>query len=161
MDIKNLVKVADANSRTATKYNKVVNVDEAGTITVLQEVFSYGDGYKGATGAEFAPVSEEEYEESTSLEAVTEYIEGATELPEQYESYEAWAEDIIAAGEAGDLVFDQSYSSLWDMMREECGLSDEEAYIFDCIGGGRMFNANYQGNVNPELSEVIREAESK
>lgn len=159
MDYKKLIKVVD--SRNVQEINKVVNVDEDGEITVLQEIFNYDDGCKGATGSRFYPISEGEYEERTTREAIAEFLEGATELYPEYDSYEDWADAIIANGEEGEVMFDNSYSNLWDMMREECGLSEEDAYVFDCVGGGRMFDANYQGNVNPELSELIRKAESK
>jgi hypothetical protein len=61
----------------------------------------------------------------------------------------------------GELIFDYSYCHLWDYLRTELNLNENQAYIFDCIGGGRCFDENFQGNVNPELSEIIREYEQK
>ena len=45
-------------------------------------------------------------------------------------------------------------------MREELNLSKDEAYIFNCLGGGRYFDKDYQGNYNEELSQLIREIEA-
>jgi len=57
------------------------------------------------------------------------------------------------------MMFDTSYKELWDYMRQELNLNEEEAYIFNCTGGGRCFDKNFQGNINPELSKKIRNAE--
>jgi len=67
-----------------------------------------------------------------------------------------------AATEEGltELFFDLSYNELWDYLREDLNLSQEEAYIFSCVGGGRCFDSDFKGNINPELSLIIREFES-
>ncbi len=150
--------------REQINYNKIVNIDEDGEITVLDYVFDDGDGFKGATGTRFQPVSRAEYEERTTLEAIIEYLMDATnELPEQYRrgGFEAWAQAIIDNGEEGNLAFDQSYSNLWDYLRKEAGLDEESAYIFTCTGGGRCFGAKFKGNKNKELSAIIRKYETK
>ena len=108
--------------RQETKYNKIVNFDEdTKQITVLDGIFKYEDGFKGATGSKFEPVSRDEVK---------------------------------------DFVFDTSYNELWEYLREELNLSEDEAYIFNCIGGGRCFDKDFNGNINPELSILIREIES-
>lgn len=150
--------------REQITYNKVVHISEDGEITVLDYVFDYGDGFKGATGSHFMPVSREEYEENTTLEAITDYLMDATnELPEQFRrgGFEAWAKAVIDNGEEGQIMYDQSYSTLWDYLREEAGLDEESAYIFTCTGGGRCFGADFQGNKNEELCAIIREYETK
>lgn len=148
--------------RQQTDFKKVVNISEAGEITVLDYVFDHGDGFKGATGSKFYPVSREEYEERTDLEYITEYlIDSGLELPEDFKrgGFDAWAKAIKQAGEDGTFMFDQSYSELWDMLREVSGLNEDEAFIFECVGGGRCFDKDFQGNVNPELSAIIRDFE--
>ena len=67
---------------------------------------------------------------------------------------------MIANDEVKDFVFDTSYDELWDYLREELNLSEDEAYIFNWIGGGRCFDKDYQGNYNEKLSQLIREIES-
>lgn len=141
------------------EYGKVVNVSEDGQITVLDSVFRYNDGFKGAVGSKFYPVSEEEYEERTTKEAIIEYLFDAIDEDEEY--IENMAEEIIGNGLEGETMFDNSYPEYWDEMRKELGLSEEDAFIFDCVGGGRCFDKDFQGNVNPELSAIIRQYESK
>ena len=151
-----------------TDYNKVVNIADDGEITLLDYTFDHGDGFKGATGTMFYPVSLAQYEEQTTLEAIEDRLEGAIpieDIPHAYTGtkkrpYKKWAQAIIDADEAGDLAFDQSDSHLWDYLRETCGHDDETAYIYECVGCGRMFNNTFEGNVNPELSAIIRDFET-
>lgn len=162
--------------RTETKYNKVVNFDEdTKEITVLDGTFKYTTEteyktgiesvvtMKGATGTRFEPISLEEYEDRTDEDNFVEYlIDSGMELPEDYKrtGFEGLANAMIANDEVKDFVFDTSYSELWDYLREETGLTENEAYIFNCIGGGRCFDKDFQGNKNTELSAIIREFET-
>lgn len=146
--------------REQIDFNKVVNIAEDGEITVLDYVFDHGNGFKGATGTRFYPVSKKYYNKRTTIAAIAEHLEGCIREDElKYPSYKSWAKAIKQAGEDGEFMFDQSYSGSWDMLREVSGLNEDEAFIFECTGGGRCFDKNYQGNVNPELSAVIREFE--
>lgn len=157
--------------RQQTDYNKVVNIAEDGEITVLDYTFDHGDGFKGATGSKFYPVSQDYYEEQTTLKAIEERLSDSVredEIPNQYamktgakRPYKKWAEAILDAGEEGEFAFDTSYSHLWDYLREVCGHDESSAYIYECVGGGRCFDKDFNGNVNPELSVIIREHESK
>lgn len=147
-----------------TDYYKIVNIDEeTGEITMLDYVFNHGDGFKGATGTRFEPISKEAYNESTSRENIIEYlIHSGMELPDDHKShgFEGFANAIINAGEAGEIMFDLSYNEKWDNLRFELGLTKDEAFIFNCIGGGRCFDKNFNGNRNTKLSKIIREYES-
>lgn len=158
-------------TKEQTSYNKVVNIAEDGEITVLDYTFKHSPDFKGATGSKFYPVSREQYEERTTLSSVADFLESAVsedEVPNQYREhergfykypYKRWAKDIIDADEEGSIMFDQSYSELWPMLREAAELDEEQAFIFECVGGGRCFDKDFEGNVNPELSAIIREFE--
>ena len=147
-----------------TKYNKIVNFDEdTKEITVLDGIFKYEDGFKGATGSKFEPVSRDEYEDRTDEDNFVEYlIDSGIDLPDNFKrsGFEGLAKAMIANDEVEGFVFDTSYNELWDYLREELNLSEDEAYIFNCIGGGRCFDKDFNGNINPELSILIREVES-
>ena len=147
-----------------TKYNKIVNFDEdTKEITVLDGIFKYEDGFKGATGSKFEPVSRDEYEDRTDEDNFVEYlIDSGIDLPDNFKrsGFEGLAKAMIANDEVKDFVFDTSHNELWDYLREELNLSEDEAYIFNCIGGGRCFDKDFNGNINPELSILIREIES-
>ena len=150
--------------RKETIYNKVVNVAEDGEITVLDYIFDHGDGFKGATGSKFYPVSRERYEEETERENVIErLIDSGIELPEQFKrgGFNELHEAMEANGEIEQFCFDTSYSNLWDYLREELNLTEDEAFIFECVGGGRCFDKNFKGTHNKELHKLIRKAESK
>lgn len=141
-------------------YKSVVNF-ENGEITVLDYVFDDGNGWKGATGTIFRPISREQYDEDTTFENIREQLKEMSDLPKEYwdGGYNEWTQAIIDNGETENVLYDTSYEELWDNLREELGLDEDSAYIFDCCGGGRCFSKDYQGNINPELSKVIREYE--
>ena len=148
--------------RQAKNYNKVVNFDKE--ITVLEQVFNYKDGFKGAVGTKFEPISKAYYDEVmekylNNPQAVSEYWNDNIGEPLTYNEYEAIAndeDDVIRL--CGGL--DDSYSEMWDELREVTELTEDEAYMFNCIGGGRCFTKDFQGNFNKELSKLIREYES-
>lgn len=149
------------------EFNKVVNYNkETNEITVLDDVFSgvfsYNDGFYGATGTTFLPVSKAEYKERTKKANVIEKILEVG-VPELFQltgangCYKAMKEN----GEIESFMFDTSYSELWKYLRKELKLNKTNAYIFECTGGGRCFDNNFNGNVNPELSEIIRKFETE
>jgi len=150
-------------NREQINYNKVVNIAEDGEITVLDYVFNYTDGFKGATGSKFYPVSQSEYDEQTTEDNVIDYLcDSGMEIPKDQQR-NGWqgVYDAMDSKEIESLMWDLSYSELWDYLREECKLSAEDAVIFNCVGGGRCFDANFTGNVNKELSAIIRKYEGK
>lgn len=151
--------------RAQTDYNKVVNFNkETNEITVLDYTFDNG-GFKGATGSIFEPISKQQYKEQTTGEAVSEYLQSCYDRDDLKKyigtgSYKEAAKKIKKAGEVRELIFDDSYSELWGYLRTELKLNFDEAYIFNCIGGGRCFDKDFEGNINTELIEVIRQFES-
>lgn len=148
-----------------TKYNKVVNIAEDGEISVLNYTFEHSKDFRGATGNRFYPITENEIQErigdyeDNDMEFLKYWADNIGDITSQMiDNIDTSREALI------EFFFDSSYSELWDYMREELGKTDatKEDYpvIFDCVGGGRMFDADFQGNVNPELSKIIREFES-
>lgn len=151
------------NDVKRTVYDKIVNVSEDGEITVLNDIFEYPDGMKGATGSKFYAVSKEEYEEKTDRDEITEYlIDSGMELPENFKrgGFNEMVDAIIANNEEGSVMFDQSYIEIWDYLRKELKLTENEAFIFNCVGGGRCFDKNFKGTHNKHLHALIRKAES-
>ena len=147
------------NMRNQQNINKIVNVvNENNKITeihVLAHVFEYEDGFKGATGSRFDVISKLEYKERMKRKNIIAYlVDCGVERKQAKEIHKT-----SSINELENLMFDLSYSSLHDYMREELKLSEKEAFIFCCSGGGRMFGTCYQGNYNPDLSRLIREYE--
>jgi hypothetical protein len=163
--------------RTETAYNKEVNYDkESGEIIVLGSIFSYTKEteyatgvesvitMQGATGNTFEVVSRDQFNET-----IEPYLNEPKELLKYYVEQGLGItvemidniDDVVTEEGLKKLFFDLSYDELWDYLREELNLSEEEAYIFNCVGGGRCFDSDFEGNINPELSAIIREFESK
>lgn len=136
--------------------NKVVKV-EGNTITVLESAFEYEDGFKGLTGTMFEVVTEDGY-----WDRVEELLEDPSALSEywhdltgEYLSYDQVINISSDEEEIKNLLFDTSYEGLWDYIREELNLSEDEAYIFNCIGGGRCFTAQDKFTHNKELEKYL------
>lgn len=147
--------------------NKVVKV-VGNEITILDSAFEYEDGFKGLTGSVFEPISKAYYKEQTKLSEVEDYLRSSVsenDIPNEYlytdsgkiskNPYKRWAKDIKEADELEQVMFDTSYEGLWDYLREELNLSEEEAYIFNCIGGGRCFTAQDKFTHNKELEKYL------
>ena len=116
---------------------------------------------KGATGSVFEPISKEQFDE-----VIEPYLNDDKELliymAENFGDLNRKMIEAVDSSEEAlkNLFFDLSYQELWEYIREELNLSEDEAYIFNRIGWGRCFDKDFQGNINPELSEIIREFES-
>lgn len=61
--------------RHATCYYDVIGTTSDGGVVILEEVFKYPDGFKGATGALVYPVSEDEIERALSDDEKEDYYE--------------------------------------------------------------------------------------
>ena len=137
------------------KINKVVKVD-GNVITVLQEAFEYASGFKGLTGSVFEAVSKSEF-----YEVLEPYLDNDKEtliyLDENFGDLNREIIEGVDSSEEAltDLFFDTSYSDMWDYLREELDLSEDEAYIFNCIGGGRCFSADDKFTHNRELEKYL------
>lgn len=152
--------------KTEEKFFEIVNVADDGEIQVLQSIFKYTDGgkLKGATGARFYPVSRHRYEEIVRMgddEIAEHLIDAGFELPDHHKKggYIEWAAQFDENDKL-QLFFDLSYQENWNELREKAGLSEDEAYIFECAGGGRMFDKDFKGNRNDALCEKIRKIEA-
>jgi hypothetical protein len=139
------------SERKSQEFNVVVNV-EGIEIDVLNDAFDYGD-MKGLTGSSFRAVSQEEYNDSVDEDNIKDYLTdaGIDDVDDYYDSM-----DMTAIEET---VFDFSYSSMWDEIRQATGFSEEEYPIFTCTGGGRMFSVGDVWNIRPDLQYLIDEYE--
>ena len=146
-------------NKQETHYNKVVHI-ENGEIQVLDYTFKHSPTFKGATGNRFNPISRAEYKERMSRESVVEYLLGCgmDSITTRTQATGAYKE-MKSTGELEEFIFDLSYSNLWDYLRT-FGYPEKDYPVFACVGGGRMFDKDFQGNINPELSKIIREFES-
>lgn len=140
---------------------EVVNIDEeSNEIWVLNDLFDHGNGFTGAIGSKFIPISKAEYKEMTSKKEVIQRIMDCYDTVTSYNRAEKIYKEMKQKCELTKFIFDLSYAELWDKLREY-GFNKKEYPIFECISSGRMFDANFKGNVNTHLSEKIREYEKR
>lgn len=163
---KPVIKNERDGNRIQYDFFKVVNYDkETKEITVLDYAFNdtlHHKPFNGCTGTKFEIISKAEYKERTSKENVIDYlIDSGLELPKEHlrGGWNSVYKEMKANNEIDSFIFDISYSELHDYLRKELKLNKNEAFTFSCIGGGRCFNKDFKGNINPELSEVINQFE--
>ena len=154
-------------TRTATTYNEILGRDEHGSVIVLDEVFEYEQGCKGATGSRFEIVSREEVEEAIETENFEEYAreiwqmevaEGVTTS-----GLEGWIEHHFETEEEKiEYLYDNSYSHLHPAIREAFDVPEDA--VINCTGGGRMFPGALEGlewlpGQREQFEQVILSAE--
>lgn len=150
--------------RTERNYNKIVNFDEdLREVTILERIFEDGS-FKGAVGSVFTYMNEDEYKEQLNEyygypDAVSEYWE------DNIGTFLSYSDMLSIANNEEEierliLGIDSPEESLIDDIREELNLSEKEAFRFNFSSGGRCFDKHFEGNINTELSEVIRNIES-
>jgi hypothetical protein len=138
------------------KINEVVNISNDNEIIVLDYLFRHGDGFKGAVGSSFFPVSKEYYRDRLKKKNVLEYLTDAgLSKSDSLAAYKQYKDQ----DRLHELMFDTSYKELWDYLRS-FGYSSKDFPIFECIGGGRCFDQNFEGNKNTRLNKWIRKFES-
>ena len=154
-------------TRTATTYNEILGRDEHGSVIVLDEVFEYDYGFRGATGSAFEIVSREEVEEAIETENFKGYAreiwqmevaEGITES-----GLEEWTENYFGTEEEKiESRYDRSYSHMHPAIREAFNVPEDA--VINCTGGGRMFPDALEGlewlpGQREQFEQVILDAE--
>lgn len=130
-----------ANERAEKKYNLVLGKDGDGIVTILDEVFRYGDGFSGATGTMVRPVTSEEISIALSLDEKTSFYEenwrydagsqNGTELSlKEYVRRIPKSEYLDSRFEPYEPISARKIAAL---------LGDEEPERYEVIGCGRIF----------------------
>lgn len=73
---------------------------------------------------DFDVYTQEEYEKSCTIEALAEHLKELDELPEDYSSYEEYAEEMQDS--IDKILFDFSYSDQWDELCKMAGISAKD-----------------------------------
>lgn len=154
-------------TRTATTYNEILGRDEHGSVIVLDDVFEYDYGFKGATGTRFEIVSREEVEEAIEPGNFEDYAreiwrmevaEGVTES-----GLEEWTEHYFETEEEKiEYLYDSSYPHMHPAIREAFNVPEDA--VINCTGGGRMFPGALEGlewlpGQREQFEQVILDAE--
>ena len=163
--------------RKETIYNQIIGIKD-GNLVLLNYIFDNGNDFKGATGAYFEVLSQDEAERLTDDFDGDELWRMAVAAGDTTLGLDDWTAEYIYACKLDGLDFpmqDNSYlnelsRALNDLSEENledlhfyyenCGLSYED-YIFNCVGGGRCFDANDKWDVvfRPDLLEKIMAVE--
>ena len=141
-------------------YNDVVAVDRFGSVLILDSIFDDGRGFKGATGSDVIPMSEEQYNHAVSPDNILEHYR------------DVWRQDAGSANgtELGlEAWVDENYAELVDSI---CEWFDEEflqaagidCYAAEVVGCGRIFREGWDTApgikiIRPDLQKLINDAE--
>lgn len=149
-------------SRQAVRYNQIVG-ERGGAVYVLEEIFNYDDGFKGATGYSMRPVYQDEIDSENDPENVAEYCgdiwreqvaSGATEL-----GLAEWCEQVVRDSECEGRLFpldDDSFRGDFEQAIEQA--TPEIQAKVKAIGGGCVaWQVEGCGRCLGELDEVWRE----
>lgn len=150
------------NNEKRTEYNKLIGrIGEK--YYFLDDIFQYDDNFKGATGSVLIPLTEEECQEineqANDDSELTDFWKQAVEADRTTDSLEDWCEQV--RDEQGeDAGLDPSYRAKYMQILQKI---KPDTYTTDCVGGGRCFDIDMEWDeiYNPELWELIKQAESK
>ena len=135
VDINHMRTERQTKTMKKTIYDALIGYNAGGAAVLLCYTFNYGDGFKGAVGATLELVSQEQYDEATTAEALEEYAEelwraDAAQPNGTTLGLSDWAE--MARDELIESLFDDSYGYL---------VPEGEHVTTHYISGGRIWDA--------------------
>jgi hypothetical protein len=163
------------NTYKQDDYCKVVAQNGNGELIMLDYIFDDGDGFKGATGSIFRPVSVDEHDERYSIEGLKNHGYGdlwksAVQEGQTEDSLDDWLQDVLDM-DGVESVFDLSFSLQIEaevnrLVKEgklKPEYADREQYpFFEYVSSGRCFDKDdkYETVFEPELLKKIRAIET-
>ena len=143
-------------TRAEKTYNLVLGTQEDGTVIVLDYLFHYGDGFKGAVGSHLSPVAQEQIDQALTLDEKTEWYEeiwrsdaGSSNGTEK--SLKEWV-DGISDDEYIDGRFEEYHTiSAADVA---AAVGQEVPARYELIGLGRTFPRALEGITLIDSDEV-------
>lgn len=162
------------HDRKATTYNQIVGITKAGTLYVLDDIFKYTDGFKGATRYEMEPLTDKAIE-IRSDDEVIEQLYADSETDRSFENWKAVAQDELGADQhyiGDDPSFRTPTAKAFDALTPEqkaliegyfAGRFDGKRVDWDCVCCGRcgkISEDDFEIIINHDLLGKIIEAES-
>jgi len=156
--------------RNDKHYNKIVaRVDNE--YYVLQYTFEHDDGFKGAVGSVFYPITKNCYDWDNDIENLKERMIYRY-LSIKRDKYGNFSEDDIDENDFTDWCENLEDEDIYDLSYFDIGMevaklyeseSGEMTVFSECIGGGRCFDpdTSYTEIYEPELMEIINKLEGK
>ena len=167
-------------TREETKINQIVGI-KSGELYVLEDVFKYSDGFKGATGYSMNVIIQEYIDNMNDidyLETELDYLwRDAVQAGKTTDSLREYMKSLVDECQFYGQLFpldDNSYRYDTEKLVEELPAEQKaelekvfgimgEDYVTWSVGGcGRCFNANDEWDVifRPDLLELIKQYES-
>lgn len=167
-------------TREETKINQIVGVKD-GELYILEDVFKYSDGFKGATGYHMGVISQSYIDEMNDINFLCEEydylwreaVQGGHTTDSLQEYMQSWIDETYYS----DQLYpsdDNSFRYQTEKLVEELpadqkqelekvfGVMGEDFAAWSVSGCGRCFNPNDEWDVvfRPDLLELIKQYES-
>ena len=168
-------------TRQETKINQIVGIKD-GELYVLEDVFKYGGGFKGATGYHMNVITQEYIDEMNDIDMLCEeydYLwreevqaghtdEGLREWMEKWQYASVNFYDYLYPSDDNSFRYqtENLVEELPDDQKQELekvfGVMGEDYATWSVSGCGRCFNPNDKWDVvfRPDLLELIKQYES-
>ena len=160
-------------TRTSTEYNKIVGIKDD-TIYVLEEIFQYEDGTKGAIGYGMRPLTQAEIDNGNDTENLRDLWKEAVRYDQTELGLEDYADDLRYNCEGyypyDDDSFRYDFNNLLEKLPEKFrikienifGIRDEDYIDWTYENAGCCFNAEDKWDVviDKDLIEKIKEVEA-
>lgn len=147
------------------KINKIVGFKlGSGEVYILNDVFKYNDGFKGACGAILEPVTQSYIDENNDIEFIMNEVEFLWKESSSRDSLREYSEQMLNEIDGLFLYHDTSYINTEGLDDLLCKF--EGAVTWNCIGGGRCFDLELFNNpdfivINQDLVDLIKQYETK
>lgn len=167
-------------TREETKINQIVGIKN-GELYVLEDVFKYSDGFKGATGYSMNVITQEYIDDMNDidyLETELDYLwREAVQAGETTDNLREYIESLVDKCQSHGQLYpsdDNSFRYDTEKLVEELpaeqkaelekvfGVMGKDYATWSVSGCGRCFNANDEWDVifRPDLLELIKQYES-
>ena len=167
-------------TREEIKINQIVGIKN-GELYVLEDVFKYSDGFKGATGYSMNVITQEYIDNMNDIDYLENELEylwrEAVQAEKTTDSLREYMESLVDESQFYGQLFpldDNSYRYDTEKLVEELpaeqkaelekvfGVMGEDYATWSVSGCGRCFNANDKWDVvfRPDLLELIKQYES-
>lgn len=166
-------------AREETKINQIVGIKQ-GELYILEDVFKYSDGFKGATGYHMNIITQDYIDEMNDIDYLCEendYLwREAVQAGSTTDSLQEYMQSLVDECSYYDMLFpfdDNSFRYQTEKLVEELlteqkaelekafGVMGEDFVTWNCSGCGRCFNADDEWDVifRPDLVELIKQYE--
>ena len=167
-------------TRQETKINQIVGIKD-GELYILENVFKYSDGFKGATGYHMNVITQDYIDEMNDIDFLCEendYLwREAVQAERTTDSLQEYMQNLVDECSYYNQLFpfdDNSFRYQTEKLVEELptdqkqelekvfGVMGEDYATWSVSGCGRCFNTNDKWDVvfRPDLLELIKEYES-